>query len=175
VIVPQVGPLQPAPERLHFTAVFVVPVTLAVNCCLAPITTFAEDGETETATGGNTVTVAEADLLGSACEVAVTVTVGGVGTEAGAVYRPATVMVPHVGPLQPVPEIVQVTVVLIVPVTVAVNCCLAPVTTFAEDGDTETATGSNIVTVAEADLLGSACEVAVTVTVGGVGTEAGAV
>jgi len=85
------------------------------------------------------------------------------------------VMVPHVGPLQPVPEIVQVTVVLIVPVTVAVNCCLAPVTTFAEDGDTETATGSNIVTVAEADLLGSACEVAVTVTVGGVGTEAGAV
>jgi hypothetical protein len=31
VIVPQAGPLQPAPETLHVTAVFAVPVTLAVN------------------------------------------------------------------------------------------------------------------------------------------------
>jgi hypothetical protein len=65
--------------------VFVVPVTLAVNCCLPPVTTLAEAGDTETATGGNTVTVAEADLEASACEVAVTVTDGGVGTAIGAV------------------------------------------------------------------------------------------
>jgi hypothetical protein len=65
--------------------VFTVPVTLAMNCCFPPVTTPAEAGDTETATGGNTVTVAEADLLASACEVAVTVTVGGVGTALGAV------------------------------------------------------------------------------------------
>jgi hypothetical protein len=45
----------------------------------------AEDGETETATARMIVTLAEADLLASACEVAVTVTVAGFGTDAGAV------------------------------------------------------------------------------------------
>lgn len=30
---PQAEPLQPDPERLHLTAVFVTPVRLAVNCC----------------------------------------------------------------------------------------------------------------------------------------------
>lgn len=83
MIVPQPDPLQP--ERLQVTAVFAVPVTAAVNCCFAPVTTFAEDGVTETTTGGNTVIVAEADLLESACDVAVAVTVAGVGTAPGAV------------------------------------------------------------------------------------------
>ena len=85
VIVPQAAPLQPAPEMLHVTAVFVVPVTVAVNCCWAPVTTLAEPGETETATGGTIVTAAEADWEGSATEVAVTLRAAGFGTVAGAV------------------------------------------------------------------------------------------
>jgi hypothetical protein len=84
-------------------------------------------------------------------------------------------MVPQVAPPQPGPEIVQVTALLAVPVTVAMNCCWAPDTTLTEEGDTETATASTIVTVADADLVASACEVAVTVIVAGFGTDVGAV
>ena len=62
-----------------------MPVTAAVNCCWAPVTTCADVGETVTATGGMTVTVAVADLVLSATEVAVTVTCGGFGTVLGAV------------------------------------------------------------------------------------------
>ena len=32
-IVPQAAPLQPLPATLHDIAVFVLPVTVAVNCC----------------------------------------------------------------------------------------------------------------------------------------------
>jgi hypothetical protein len=170
---PQVAPAQPVPETLQFTAVFVVPVTVAVNCCLLPVSKLGAKGETETAIGSTTVTVAKADLLASACEVAVTLTVAGVGTEPGAVYKPAALMVPHPAPLQP--DRLQVTAVFVVPVTVALNCCLAPVTTFGAVGEIETATGGNTVTVTEADTSGFACEVAVTETVGGAGTEPGAV
>ena len=84
-IVPHAEPLQPAPERLQVTAVFVDPVTVAVNWRCAPATTFADVGEIETATAGTTVTVALADFVVSALEVAVTVTVAGFGMAAGAV------------------------------------------------------------------------------------------
>jgi hypothetical protein len=84
-------------------------------------------------------------------------------------------MVPQVPPPQPGPAIVQVTALLAVPVTVAVNCCWAPDTTLTEEGETETATASTMVTVADADLVASACEVAVTVIVAGFGTDVGAV
>lgn len=57
----------------------------------------------------------------------------------------------------------QVTAVLLVPVTVAENCCEPPVWSDGEVGDTETATGAATVTVAEADLVVSAALVAVTV------------
>jgi hypothetical protein len=83
--VPQVFPEQPAPLRLHVTAVFVVLITLAVNCCVLPATTRAVVGEMLTATGGRMVTVADADLLVSATEAAVTITRAGLGTVAGAV------------------------------------------------------------------------------------------
>ena len=55
------------------TAVLLVPVTLAVNCCVAPLISEAEPGEIETATtdAAVTVTVAEADLVVSAWLVAV--------------------------------------------------------------------------------------------------------
>ena len=67
------------------TAVLVVLVTLAVNCCVPNTSMDAELGFTVTAGGaGMMVTVALADFVVSACEVAVTVTCGGFGTVAGA-------------------------------------------------------------------------------------------
>jgi len=83
--VPQAAPEQPAPLRLHVTAVFEVPVTVAVNCCVFPVTTCAAVGEMVTATDGRTVTVADAALVLSATEVAVTMTCAGLGTVLGAV------------------------------------------------------------------------------------------
>jgi len=83
--VPQAVPKQPAPLRLQVTAVFVVPVTVAVNCWVFPVTTCAVVGEMLTATGGRTVTVADAALVLSATEVAVTITCAGLGTVRGAV------------------------------------------------------------------------------------------
>ena len=69
----------------------------------------------------------------------------------------------------PVVEIVppvadQVTAVLLVPVTAAVNCCVPPVCSDAEVGLMLTDT-SVTVTMADADLLVSATLVAVTVKV----------
>ncbi len=37
--VPQVVPAQPIPEIVQFTAVFVDPVTTALNCCVPPVPT----------------------------------------------------------------------------------------------------------------------------------------
>ena len=55
------------------TAVLLVPVTVAENCCVPPVWSDADVGESEIATGAATVTVAEADLVVSAALVAVTV------------------------------------------------------------------------------------------------------
>jgi len=78
--------LPPAiPFTLQVTAVFAVPVTVAVNCCVAPVTTEALVGLTVTATPETIVTDAEADLVGSNWLVAITVTVAGEGTADGAV------------------------------------------------------------------------------------------
>ncbi|PYU51271.1 MAG: hypothetical protein DMG48_10525 [Acidobacteria bacterium] len=60
-------------------------VTVAVNCCIAFTLTFAVVGEMETAMGGKTVTVAVADFVMSATEIAETVTCAGIGTADGAV------------------------------------------------------------------------------------------
>ena len=58
------------------------------------------------------------EWLGSATEVAVTVTVAGFGTVAGAVYRPVFASI------EPPPdETDQVTAVFVALLTVAVNCC----------------------------------------------------
>ena len=70
-------------------------------------------------TGPVTVTVAVPDLVGSATEVALTVTCGGTGGRDGAVYRPVEEMLPQVVPVQ---ERLQETEVFVVPVTFAVNC-----------------------------------------------------
>ena len=55
------------------TAVLLVPVIVAPNCCVPPVCSDVEAGEIATATGAATVTVAEADLVVSAALVAVTV------------------------------------------------------------------------------------------------------
>lgn len=128
-----------------------------------------------TATGGNTVTVALLDFVGSATEVAFTFTWAGLGTASGAVYRPVEVTDPQVLPEHPVPERLHVTARFVVLTTVAINCCCFPVITCAVVGATVTITGGRTVTVAEADFEVSALEVAVTVTCAGDGTEDGAV
>ena len=62
------------PVALHVTAVFGLPVTVAVNCCAPPGCRVTLAGETVTVTAGAAcmVTAAVAVLLGSAAEVAVT-------------------------------------------------------------------------------------------------------
>jgi hypothetical protein len=84
-------------------------------------------------------------------------------------------MVPQIAPEQPAPIIRQVTLVLVVPWTVAVNCRDCPVATCAVVGETVTTIAGVTVTVAEPDLVLSATKVAVTVTCGGFGTAGGAV
>ncbi len=87
VTVPHADPVQPAPATDHVTAVFVVLETVALNCCVLPVCTVALVGEIVTDTGGGVliVTDAAADLVVSACDVARTVTVLGLGAVAGAV------------------------------------------------------------------------------------------
>ncbi len=84
---PHATPVQPAPERLQVTAwLAAAGLTVAVNCCAPVIWSVAAVGETDTPVGaGMSIIVAEADLLLSAAEVAVSVSVAGVGTFAGAV------------------------------------------------------------------------------------------
>jgi hypothetical protein len=67
--------VQPAPLKLQVTAVFDVPVTVAVKDCMLA-------AETETF-AGLMFTLAEADFVGSATLVAVTLTVAGEGTLGG--------------------------------------------------------------------------------------------
>jgi hypothetical protein len=100
------------------TPVLLVPCTEARNCCELPEATDALLGETATVIGvpGLTVTMA-LDCAPLAALVAVTVTLVVVET-AGAVYRPAPVIVPALAD--------QETAVLLVPCTVALNGWLEP-------------------------------------------------
>jgi UDP-N-acetylmuramyl tripeptide synthase len=83
--VPHAAELQPAPCTVHVTAVFEVPTTDALNCCVAPITTDVLAGVTVTTTTATMVTLADAVLLGSAILVATTLMLGGEGATSGAV------------------------------------------------------------------------------------------
>jgi len=62
------------PVADQVTAVLLLPLTLAVNCCVPPVISDADPGVMETATTGAalTVTLADADLVVSAALVAVT-------------------------------------------------------------------------------------------------------
>ena len=84
------------------------------------------------------VTCAAALLLVCACETAVTVTVAGEGTVAGATYIPDALIVPCVASPPATPFTCHVTAVLVVFKTVAVNGLLAPTCTVALVGATDT-------------------------------------
>ena len=173
---PHAAPVHPIPVNENVTAVLVDPVTTVANCSVPPVDTVALVGLMAIVTGGAAiVTVAVEDLPGSATLVAVTVTVAGEGTVAGAVYNPVALMVPQAAPVQPAPETEKLTEVLVAPVTVGVNCCVPPVRTEAVDGLSVMATPLTIVTPAVADFVVSATLVARTVTVGGDGKIPGAV
>jgi hypothetical protein len=141
---------------VQVTAVFVVPVTVAVNCWVWPAVRVALGGLTETPMTLR-LTVAPPDLVASATPVAVTVTAWELVMLAGAVYSPLAEMLPTLG------LIVQVTAVFVVPVTVAVNCWVWPAVSVTLGGLTETPMTLRL-TVAPPDLVASATLVAVTVT-----------
>jgi hypothetical protein len=74
-----------AGEMDQVTAVLVVPVTVAVNCCCWEAFRVAVAGDTETPTVGCKVITADADFVESAALVTVTVTLCWVVTVDGAV------------------------------------------------------------------------------------------
>src|SRR5262249_36171763 len=153
--------------------------------CVWLVVMAARFGDTATVTlvgCCETVMVAELEREASRTDVAVSVTVAGVGTAAGAVYvvgGPEALEEvesdPQVAPLQPVPARVQVTPLFCESlVTVAVKFCVRPTVAFADVGATATETAAVIVIVAALVLVLSAMEVAVSATVAGLGTLAGA-
>jgi|SRR5215472_411134 len=79
--------------------------------------------------------------------MAVTVTAAGLGTTPGAVYRPEPEIVPTAA-LPPVtPFTCQVTAVLLVFRTVAVNCCVPPTATVADVDEIVTLTATEVCAV----------------------------
>jgi hypothetical protein len=121
-----------------------------------------------------TVTCADPVRAGLALETAVTVTVAGVGTCAGAVYTPEVEIVPALA-LPPVtPLTCQLTAVFGVFNTEAAKACVALVTTLVTLGLTLTLIFA-IVTLAEPERVGSAAATALTLTVAGLGIAAGEV
>jgi len=185
--VPHAAPLQPAPLKAQVTP-FVCESfeTFAVKLCSCPVCTEVMFGTTLTPTGAVTVIVAVPVLVPSATEVAVKVTVAGLGTLTGAVYVIAAPdaldgaeSIPQVAPAHPAPESVQFTPLFCGSlVTVAVNALVPmPACTLVGVGATITviAGGAVTVMVAALDFVAPVTEVAVSVTVAGLGTLAGAV
>lgn len=84
-ILPQEEPVHPDPEMLQITRAVEVPFVEAVSCNCAPGLRVAEGGDTLTADPATNDTVAEAEADGSATAFALTVTLGGFGSAAGAV------------------------------------------------------------------------------------------
>ena len=120
---------------------------------------------------------AKADLVESATDVAVTMASAGVGVVAGAVYSPVEVIEPHEPATQPIPETAQVTAVLELPVTFAMNCCWPFTDSVELVGERVTATPPEppTVTVAVPTSERSERERALTTTVDGLGAVDGAV
>ena len=79
-------------------------------------------------------------LVVSAALAALTVTCAGLGSFAGAVYRPVAEIVPAVAFPPTTPFTAQATVVLLELPTVAVNCCVCVIVTEAAPGAISTVT-----------------------------------
>jgi hypothetical protein len=139
VIVPQ----PPATRLLQCTdqpGEIVAAPTVATNVCCPPEVTVTVAGVTTTGSPEFVmVTLAEPILVVSDVKIAETVTLLGVGTTAGAVYKPLVSMVPNVALPPLTPLTCHVTAVLLVPVTVEVNCCVCLVWRVALSGEIETA------------------------------------
>ena len=144
LIVPKVEFPPLTPFTFHVTEVFVVLITVAVNCFVVFTRTLALAGDILMLTGGGFVIVTDAlPTAGgvAALLLACTVTIAGIGAAAGAVYNPLTEsMKPTVAFPPTAPFTSQVTVVIGLPVTVAVNCFFVFAGTLALDGLTLTVT-----------------------------------
>jgi len=126
------------PFTLQFTALFELPVTVmvGVNCCVAPAASVTLDGAIEIVTAGAvSVSVEKADFVVSAWEITAIVMVVWLGRTLGALYKPFVSIVPLMASPPVAPFTCQVTAVLVDPVTVAVNCCVAPPATLALVGE----------------------------------------
>jgi hypothetical protein len=99
------------------------PVILAVNACPAPVETVAEVGEIPITIPPVSVTMADPVAVLSVMLDAVTVMVGGEGIVLGAVYTPLSETVPTLAFPPATPFANHVTLLFVVPVTVAWNCC----------------------------------------------------
>jgi len=157
-----------------------VPVKVAVKLSDCSSATVAFAGAMATAGGGVldvvTVIVAVALFVPSATLVAVSVTCGGCGGVAGAVYKPAVDTLPHALPVHPAPARLHITAVAGWPVLaiVAVNCCVPPAATEALGGAACTRTSLVTVTDALPPVAVFASLVACTCTLLGEGITAGA-
>ena len=120
-IVPKAEFPPATPFTLHVTAVdgLPVPVTDAVKTWAAPVETVAEGGRRLTTMLSCKVTVTEALSLGLAWLTAVTVALAPDGRIAGAVKRPAEVIVPADVLPPAMPFTCHVTFAFVLPVTVA--------------------------------------------------------
>jgi hypothetical protein len=106
------GSMGPPPPPPLVAPPPVVPVELPPEVTVLP---------PEAAAAAVTVTWAEADLVESAADTAVTVTIAGEGTAIGAVYTPAVEIIPTVALPPATPLTLQFTAVFDEPVTVVVN------------------------------------------------------
>lgn len=180
-IVPRIALPPGTPFTSHATAVPAARQKDAVKLCVCPSATLAVCGAIELVLEQVIVTLAFPDFVASAMLVAVTVTVGGDGSAAGAVKTAVVTLfatiVPSVALPPAIPFTLHVTPFagLPVPVTVAVNTCAPPVAMLAGLGATVTAMSSLKFTAADPLAWGSALLTAVTVTVAGDGRFAGAV
>ena len=139
VSVPTVALPPGIPLTVQFRPESTGPVTLAVKYCVCPGNRDSCCGDRTMPMGVVTMTCACADDVGDATEFAVTMKVAGFGTNAGAVYRPDSLMVPKVWFPPATPFTLQVTAVLLVPVMVAPNWAVREVSTVAVEGLTLTA------------------------------------
>jgi len=135
------------PFTCQVTEVLLLLSTVAVNFCVLPAAKEAEGGEIVTLTGETVrVTLADADLVVSALEIAFTVITRSLETLAGATYSPEVEMVPLLEFPPVVPLTCQVTAVLEVFSTVAVNCWVPAAGSDVVVGETETLTAANAAT-----------------------------
>ena len=180
-IVPRVELPPAVPLTLHTIVAPGAAQSAAAKLCVCPSETLAVAGVIEFVVAHSRVTDADADFVPSATLVAVTVTLGELGSVAGAVNvaesAPVLVIVPRLALPPAIPSTLHVTLSVGLPALaiVAVNACVVPRSTVAEVGDMVTATSLVIVTEAEAVEVVSACAIAATVTLEGEGSVCGAV